>query len=88
MTNCDVYWGSHGCHLDRGHSDPHFCCCDCTEGKHPWDDEPGVVCVGRFPYYGSLTRFYGDDAQAAQEWFDGLPAEDKARPPEPSVTIR
>lgn len=26
---CRVYWGSHGCQLDRGHEGPHRCDDDC-----------------------------------------------------------
>lgn len=53
---CRVYWGSHGCERPRGHDGPHWCdCCDC-------DDHPGEGCVGGPPYFGSDTRFYGDDA--------------------------
>jgi hypothetical protein len=55
QQNCRVYWGSHGCRLERGHDGPHIC--DCA------DDEPspGVVNVGAPPYYGPDTRFYGED---------------------------
>ena len=65
---CRVYWGSHGCDLERGHAEhdgtPHDCgCCECGE-HHPYPDWPdeGVLCVAREPYYGPETRFYGEDA--------------------------
>lgn|GEM_PF-1930227 len=59
---CRVYWGSHGCDLERGHGKrlrPHDCgCCDCGD-SHPQDD--GALCVARKPWYGWQTRFYGED---------------------------
>jgi hypothetical protein len=62
---CRVYWGSHGCDLQRGHPGSwraHSCdCCDCE--RHP-DLDSG--CVARYPYYGRLTRFYGEDVSAAE----------------------
>lgn len=68
-TPCRVYWGSHGCDLERGHDGSHVCsCCDCPDGAHDGmtaprlSDEINVVCVGRAPYYGPETRFYGEDA--------------------------
>lgn len=73
---CDVYWGSHGCHLERGHEGMCECdCCDCPEGAHP-HPEPNVLCVAKAPYYGPNTRFYGDDVETR-----GLPGHDV--PPEP-----
>lgn len=59
---CRVYWGSHGCMHPRGHGAdvPHECDC-CTCGVHP---DPGSGCVGRPPYYGEKTRYYGEDAEA------------------------
>ena len=55
---CRVFWGTHGCRLERGHHGPHFCvCCKCV--THP-DTDTG--CVGTAPYYGSITAFYGEDA--------------------------
>ena len=65
---CRVYWGSHGCDLERGHAGrdgtPHDCgCCECGE-HHPYPDWPdeGVLCVATEPYYGPGTNFYGEDA--------------------------
>lgn len=57
-TYCAVYWGSHGCELERGHDGKCECdCCECF--NHPdWDSG----CVGKYPYYGPSTNFYGDDA--------------------------
>ena len=73
---CRVYWGSHGCDLERGHVErdgtPHVCdCCECGE-HHPypyWPDE-GVRCVAKEPYYGPGTNFYGEDAtpEAVSRW--------------------
>jgi hypothetical protein len=64
---CRVYWGSHGCHLERGHLEPCRCnCCDCTNHPDPDPDNPGSApsCVAGPPYYGPCTRFYGEDAAA------------------------
>lgn len=64
---CDVYWGSHGCGLERGHEGTHWCgCCDCDDvtecikrTEEDAEDHPG----GSLPYYGmDKTNFYGDDA--------------------------
>lgn len=58
---CRVYWGSHGCQLTRGHTEPHEC--DCCECEH--HDETSLErfgCVAKPPYYGAITRFYGEDA--------------------------
>ena len=61
--NCETYWGSHGCALDRGHAG--FCACiSCFDES----DQAGYV--GMFPYYGDITEFYGDDAPTAQAKFD------------------
>lgn len=54
---CRVYWGSHGCQLERGHDGPHECDC-CTCDDHP---DPGSGCVASPPYYGPGTTFYGED---------------------------
>jgi hypothetical protein len=60
---CRVYWGSHGCDLERGHPggpDSHDCgCCQCT--AHP---DPDSGCVAKAPFYGPGMRFYGEDAEA------------------------
>src|SRR5690242_11774676 len=64
--DCRVYWGSHGCHLDRGHEGTCECdCCNCGE-HHPYPDWPddSVRCVAKAPYYGPDTRFYGEDVAA------------------------
>lgn len=69
--DCRVYWGSHGCHLQRGHEGHCECdCCDCPEGTHP-NPDPNVLCVAKFPYYGPETRFYGEDVASR-----GLPDRD------------
>jgi hypothetical protein len=64
---CRIYWGSHGCDLERGHVErdgtPHDCgCCECEH--HPYPDWPDtqVKCVAKEPYYGPETNFYGEDA--------------------------
>lgn len=59
---CQVYWGSHGCELSRGHEGDCECtCCECI--NHPDDyDTIGYLCVAKAPYYGPETNFYGDDA--------------------------
>ena len=35
MTLCNIYWGSHGCDLERGHVGLHVCrgCCDQFEDR-------------------------------------------------------
>lgn len=73
--SCDVYWGSHGCYLVRGHDGP--CLCECAsewdldleeayvkEGLAPHMDDPhhDTGNVGCPPYYGLDTIFYGDGA--------------------------
>lgn len=67
-ADCRVYWGSHGCNLERDHDGPHECdCCDCPPGRHDGitaptlPDDEGVICVAKTPYYGPETRFYGED---------------------------
>jgi hypothetical protein len=52
---CRVYWGSHGCGLPRGHEGPHLCIC------YEVPAERGGV--GKPPYYGPETRFYGEDVE-------------------------
>lgn len=53
--HCRVYWGSHGCDLPRGHDGPHVC-------ESCWDPDDTEGYVGRPPYYGPETRFWGEDA--------------------------
>jgi hypothetical protein len=74
---CRVYWGSHGCDLERGHVErdgtPHDCgCCECVNHPDPDPDNPGNApsCVATAPYYGPETRFYGEDATpgAVDRW--------------------
>lgn len=70
MASCRVYWGSHGCHLERGHDGPHVCiCASDDEGQYnpktrEYYDAPNCFNVGAAPYYGPETRFYGEDAEA------------------------
>lgn len=60
---CRVYWGSHGCVYERGHDGRHKCgCCNCADHEKDHELEPGLVCVGAYPYYGPDTEFYGEDA--------------------------
>lgn len=65
---CRVYWGSHGCCLPCGHEGPHLCTCTYEDGdpSKPLlphiDDDPEGGNVGRPPYYGPETNFYGEDA--------------------------
>jgi hypothetical protein len=64
---CRVFWGTHGCDLQRGHTGPHLCSCAWDEDGDPLpyenEDEDGPwVNVGAPPYYGPNTRFFGDDA--------------------------
>lgn len=33
MADCDVYWGSHGCDLERGHAGDHRCGVGDPEGE-------------------------------------------------------
>ncbi len=58
-TYCDVYWGTHGCRFDHGHSGP--CECDCCECERHPDLDSG--CVAKPPYYGADTEFYGDHVE-------------------------
>lgn len=55
-NNCRVYWGSHGCKLERGHDGDCVCVCAARE------DWQGDGNVGASPYYGPDARFYGEDA--------------------------
>lgn len=62
MDDCRVYWGSHGCQLERGHEGP----CVCDDSCKPTEAElaQGIGDAGRPPYYGDDTRFYGEDVVA------------------------
>lgn len=70
-TGCRVYWGSHGCKLERGHDGPHLCSCTDDPGIDPetkeYIDDPGCFNVGAPPYYGPETRFYGEDATGQEQ---------------------
>lgn len=58
--DCRVYWGSHGCSLVRGHPGHHDCgCCECDDHDKDHREEG---CVGKYPYYGDDTNFFGEDA--------------------------
>lgn len=66
FPDCRVYWGSHGCKLERYHSGYHECdCCTCIGGHRDEPDEDNIVCVAKYPYYGVKTQFYGEDANDA-----------------------
>ena len=61
MNYCRIYWGSHGCDLERGHEGNHRCGC----ADDPQFQGPGNV--GGYPYYGRwMTWFYGEDAPRIQ----------------------
>jgi hypothetical protein len=72
MKYCEVYWGSHGCDRPRGHDGLHICnCCGHASIKEHIEREGEAVdptdgttylCVATWPYYGTSTRFYGQDA--------------------------
>lgn len=61
-NSCRVYWGTHGCMFERGHSGPHKC--DCWD-NHELEGTDNVVNVGAPPYYGPDTKFYGEDVSDA-----------------------
>jgi hypothetical protein len=61
--SCRVYWGTHGCRLERGHKGFHECdCCICENKEHTHEVIDNIVCVAKYPYYGPNTKFYGEDA--------------------------
>lgn len=61
--DCRTYWGSHGCDLPKGHEGHHECdCCQCEDHEKNSLLPNGARCVGKFPYYGPETSFYGEDA--------------------------
>jgi hypothetical protein len=65
---CDVNWGSHGCMRERGHDGDCWCdCCECD--PHDETSLERYGCVAGPPYYGTDTKFYGDDVKAR-----GLPS--------------
>jgi hypothetical protein len=65
MKLCSVYWGTHGCQLERGHVGDCECgCCTCVNHEASNVDPEGITCVAKPPYYGPNTRFYGEDAAA------------------------
>lgn len=73
--SCHICWGSHACCLERGHAGEHICDCSVEDGillPH-MDDSDSVPSaediemgydtsgnVGRAPYYGPNTNFYGE----------------------------
>ena len=68
---CNVFWGSHGCDLEDGHDDPHFCdpddpCSQFTETgtQGPFDDSSFADVEGKVRYS------YGDKTH--EEWGDWL----------------
>ena len=61
--DCRVYWGSHGCFLERGHEGPHLCECAFGSPTDPLEDQLAeALNVGAPPYYGPDTNFWGEDA--------------------------
>lgn len=59
---CPVFWGSHGCDLERGHDGQHLCraCCFPESDLHmdlhraaPADGYGCDGCAGTWPYYGA-----------------------------------
>jgi hypothetical protein len=61
---CRVYWGSHGCRLQRGHAGHHECeCARDQDGNLEPKFVDGAHNVGAYPWYGPDTNFYGEDAQ-------------------------
>lgn len=62
---CRVYWGSHGCMLERDHDGPHICSCaprGALERGYLTADERADGNVGAPPYYSEATNFWGEDA--------------------------
>lgn len=50
LAECDVFWGSHGCHRRKGHPGRHICSRGCTKVPHnvvlePWEDDLGSWAV-------------------------------------------
>ena len=50
---CDVFWGSHGCHKQRGHIGLHWCSNDCIpcDGRafgDDWDREAYIIQVAEW----------------------------------------
>lgn len=65
----EVYWGSHGCGLPPGHTDPCACgpegaCCQCEDHARDHDEQG---CVARYPWYGPETNFYGPGTPVVPE---------------------
>jgi hypothetical protein len=55
---CQVYWGTHGCSLPRGHDGNHYC-------KDPDETEPhdGITQAGADLKSGFQWDLYGDDVR-------------------------
>ncbi len=60
---CEVFWGSHGCDLPRGHDG--YCRCDCADDEDAVPLAEGGCNVGAYPYYGPETILYGRDVREA-----------------------
>lgn len=60
---CRTYWGTHGCELPRGHEGEHLCSCAFDDDGNllPHMDDADNGNVGRAPYYGPETNFFGED---------------------------
>lgn len=80
IAYCRVYWGSHGCDLERGHTGPHDCgCCVCPDHATSNLNDAGVMCVAKVPYYGPETNFYGEDVQPWERQHDRAPSTEDER---------
>jgi len=60
--HCRVYWGTHGCDLERGHRGTHRCLHDDWSSQTDEDEAPYEDSTG----YGWMTWYYGEDAPRIQ----------------------
>lgn len=76
LKKCNIFWGSHGCHLAAGHAGMHVCvaCCDTSDLEHLLrhanadEDSYGVDgCAGNWPYYGAEVM---EDPEKSLYFFD------------------
>lgn len=65
LSDCRIYWGSHGCcyHDENGSHWCDYCKCEKHPDPDPGNYEDAPSCVAGPPYYGDSTRFYGEDAK-------------------------
>lgn len=66
MAECDVYWTSHGCHLEMGHDGPH----ECRTPEVVNDEAVMEVCC---QWRGSIPEDAKDFEEFAGERRDPLP---------------